>query len=628
MKHIFVFAVMLLFAVCVWGQNINEKTGLPEGYAIWFMNAECGETRYFEKENLIGISLSDTGNWSLTYKSVDVQPGSDWTVYAVAGGRGIGILNGGGVSVGGFLSDKDQVVDWGPSVWKGGNMSLELMSCDIHIPENATKLTPQVGGHGGGEIFVYAIEAVKKGEKPSLSVPHTVLPVWNDTKPITVPLDQEEKYGVKGIYLPGEECVFRVGRLGIGCKELKYIITDLFGNKADEGETAYGQEIKFVPKKAGYYEISLSGEGIYGENITKKLVGSSSCIFVSAPKKFTPWGNPFGGQSPNSLDMYERLNITWDKFICYNLDTGSHSEMPTDYEDYKNKVAEKVRSGIFGKYHTKGVEIWNEPENEIPGVYQKWEELAKTAKATTEGIHSVSPETKTMFDICHLGNLTKYHEAGGVGTYDVLSLHPYCPALYNEPKYPQPPEEGGIISMLLAAREQLDREGMAEAEIWTTEYGWTTGSLPQGASLEEQAKYMVRSSVLQLACGVKRVNPFRLTDVPFWGEMDGKFGFIRDDRTPKPVLATYSILAQTVDDNPYIGQIDMGDNIGAFIFGKTGKTVLVLWKFGGEAEVNVPIKQNCILRDMFGNDMPFKGGNVTAGENPQYFIFNLSPKSV
>ncbi|MBQ0104715.1 MAG: hypothetical protein KBT47_01605, partial [Armatimonadetes bacterium] len=33
-------------------------------------------------------------------------------------------------------------------------------------------------------------------------------------------------------------------------------------------------------------------------------------------------------------------------------------------------------------------------------------------------------------------------------------------------------------------------------------------------------------------------------------------------------------------------------------------------------------------RDMFGNDMPFKGGNVTAGENPQYFIFNLSPKSV
>ena len=621
--------VLLLLILCSCSYSeINEKTGLPEGYNIWFAKEENGECKYFENEKAIGISLSGEENWALTKTAIDVKPGEDYVVYAIVGARSAGILSNGGFAVGAFLSNKDGVVNWGPTVWGSGNMDWQIMACDVHIPENVTTLTPQIQGHGGGEIFCSGIEILPKGKTTTLKVPNISLPLWSDTKPLSVSLSQEEQFGICGIYYPKDTATIKVGQLNIPCEDLKYYVNDIYGNKILEGDTKYKDEIKFNVQKAGYYEVFLTGNGNYGENISKKITGFTSCVFVMGPKDFKPWSNPFGGQAPFTFDSFKRLNITWNKFICYNLDTLEHNNLPTDFTSYEKIVAEKIKTGILSEFDIKGVEIWNEPENEIPNFNEKWEDLAKTALATTKGVHASYPNCKTLFNICHLGNLTKFHQAGGVGSYDILSLHPYCPGLYNEPKYPQPPEEGGVIDFLLSARSQLDIEGMKDTEIWSTEYGWTTGNLPQGASLLEQAMFTVRSSVLQLACGVKKVNPFRFTDVSFWGEMDGKFGFIRGDKTPKAVVSSYGVMAQTIDDNPYLGQMKLGENIGAFIFGKGKKTVLCLWKFGGEDKINIPIKQKAILRDLWGNDLVFNGGEITIKDEPIYLIYDLPAKSI
>jgi len=629
MKRLLILMLLLLSCmsyaqVASLNSSIDEKTGLPSGFGVWFADTNNAEYKFFDSPyKCIGVSVGNGGGWALNTGTIEVNKGGTYIVSAMLSGRGAGFFGDGGCAVGAILLDANkQVVDWGPATFRSGTFDFEVVSVTVKIPDNVKYISPQVKGQGGGDCFMSDIK-VLENTAPEMEKPNFKASNWNGTGAVSLSVSAPSVAGVVGLYEPNTTIEWTINKIDGNVSPLNYVIKDVYGNKIYNGVAKMGQKITFTPLKLGYYEMNVNGSVDIGNNLYKTLSATGCAIVIPKPVNYKMWSNPFGGQSPIDLALYPRLNITWDRSGYYNVMTNSHSELPKDFVAYEKAWEEKTKAGLPER-HKYGIEVWNEPENELGDMSKwSWGDLAKTSLATKKGIQKVSPNTKILLNVCHLGNLTKYHNAGGVGTYDVLTLHPYASALYNEPKYPQPPEEADTINFILSAKNQLKKEGLPKAEIWTTEYGWTTGNLPQGSTLLQQAEYMVRGTILQLASGVKKVNPFRLTDVSFWGEFDGKFGFIRTDNTPKPVLSSYSIMSQTIDANPYRGQFIMSENVGAFLFGEKNKSVLAIWKFDGKVDVNITLKgKKAVVRDMFGNDTVFTGGKLEIGPEPVYIIID------
>jgi hypothetical protein len=243
--------------------------------------------------------------------------------------------------------------------------------------------------------------------------------------------------------------------------------------------------------------------------------------------------------------------------------------------------------------------VWNEPHNELHGNWTV-EQYAATVRATREGAHRADPTVKIADNWD--GSLKQYANAGGIGAFDILTIHPYSPGLNANPPIEQGPEAAGLLDSIRATREELISNGFGALEIWSTEFGWPTATAYAGSVSElNQARYLIRSSVLQLASGVKRVNPFRLTDVPFWGPRDGSFGLARADDTPKPSLCAYAIMAQTINDLPYAGQYNVGPNIGAFVFANRSRCVLALWRTDSQSSLTLHVAgRNIALVKLFG----------------------------
>jgi len=124
--------------------------------------------------------------------------------------------------------------------------------------------------------------------------------------------------------------------------------------------------------------------------------------------------------------------------------------------------------------------------------------------------------------------------------------------------------------------------------VWSGEVGFSSFRLDDPSAPGfyspctplEQAQYLVRMMVVQLARGVRRI---------FWYDFrnDGwepnnpehNMGLVRSDNAPKPAIVAYACLIHRLRGCRWLGAyaIGGGDDAYAFVAEQTGRPVLIAW---------------------------------------------------
>jgi hypothetical protein len=129
------------------------------------------------------------------------------------------------------------------------------------------------------------------------------------------------------------------------------------------------------------------------------------------------------------------------------------------------------------------------------------------------------------------------YAAGARGTFDTLAIHPYAS------------DPAGVLAILRAVREQLDRLGDRDLPIWATEFGWATGGPPVTITASERTQAtLVHDAIvlMQRARGALHLRgfvAFRWSDVALNpGQTDVwalHTGLVREDGSAKPALGAF-----------------------------------------------------------------------------------------
>ncbi len=603
----------------------SQGNALPAGWSFWSMLRDCASADFSENPiNHMAVRMGNSGQWALTSSTFDVNAGDVWTFTAVVAGRSAGWLSSAGASLNIYASDdKGNITNWALGErWEAGTFTWKRMSVTVTVPQGVAKLTPRFCGHGGGEFFVASASFKKTDKEDSLSIPTSDIPptkAYDIALPVTQTRDG-------AIYNLGDTTTWQVAP---SCSRpdisAKYTIQDPYGKALETGSVNLSKSISYKPASMGYYELKLQ-ETFNQPDITGTLKGVSGAGVLAVPANWSIGGNPFGGE------VSQRLGLTWARPLYYNIASGAHNQLPTDLPAYEKAWTTKIKSGMPAS-ELKTIEIWNEPYNEIPGL--KMPDFVSMLSAARKGILKADPSFKIAVNLEWVSTFKTLNDAGGTHLYDIMVLHPYSMSLWANPPSADSPEKAGLLEYLESAHKLLKSYGLNKVDIWSTEYGWPTHP-GYGWSCTElnQARYIVRSSLLQLAQGLKRVLPFNFQDVTYWDDMNGSFGLRRTDGTPKPSLIAYSNLAQIVNNLPYAGRFDLGyPNLAALVFGKSNsrKSILVLWSAGKEQSISLklPVGKK-IEHGLFGDSkiVSSTGYTQTVGKSPFYIVMDASPQVV
>jgi hypothetical protein len=230
--------------------------------------------------------------------------------------------------------------------------------------------------------------------------------------------------------------------------------------------------------------------------------------------------------------------------------------------------------------------------------------------------------------------------------FHAAALHPYTflqkPAPEEQTTQLGPP----VAQQIANFRERLREAGAPTLPMWVTELGWHTApdsgnpAFPPGVTELDQARYLVRSTVLSLGAGAERVCWYTATDYPNAAhDKEAAFGLFRynegapaDFLDPKPAFAAATTLARVLGPTKLVG--DLRDQLGlppeaygvAFRDKKTKTTVWVLWATADgivvQAAVGMPVRAARIV-DMTGIDTDVGRPSdltLTLGRDPFYLV--------
>ena len=297
-------------------------------------------------------------------------------------------------------------------------------------------------------------------------------------------------------------------------------------------------------------------------------------------------------------------------------------DQPADFARFVSRVVTHYR-GKIDRF-----EIWNEPNVGFrfwkPSLGGDPQGYARLLREAGQAAHRANPKAQIAFGGTFYPALSPvipgtidftegvYRADPGIGSaYDTFAFHPYrYPFLAPETRgwkglpNPEPFEES-----LSKVRKVLKRNGDASKPIWITETGWHTArwSVPfPGVSENDQARYLVRNSLLALAHDVELLIWYTLHDGPnsnYWQE--GAFGLITYDSNPddgipsrkKPAYHAHKtlskVLAGTHFSREMTSQFGLPRGTRALRFeGPGGRQVTALWshdKKRNGTRVQIPI---------------------------------------
>lgn len=244
-------------------------------------------------------------------------------------------------------------------------------------------------------------------------------------------------------------------------------------------------------------------------------------------------------------------------------DVSFYPPSPQEFAQFAQAVVQR-----YGRY-VHYWEIWNEPDNPLfwkptPDAHA----YAALLKATAVAIRGVDPSAKILigglnpFDTTFLRTIA---ESGAWSSFDILAIHPYVD--------PNTPEAGNIGAAADGVRTLAARYGAKP--IWATEVGWSSGRGDHDSvgvtSEQDQANYLVRSTLLLWRAGVERIFWYTLKDDP--GNPYGLFalGSGRADYSlPKPAFIAFRTLSRQLGQAKFVGMRDLFTRTSVFDFDAFG----------------------------------------------------------
>lgn len=290
------------------------------------------------------------------------------------------------------------------------------------------------------------------------------------------------------------------------------------------------------------------------------------------------------------------------------------------YDDYDRPTSEEgiagfVRYATFMAEHFRGVvdkfEVWNEWDIPIGGgnitEAGEPEDYLSLLKEVYPALKEVDPDLTVLAGAMISGSITSgYFDAmldgGLLNNCDGVSLHTYN---FSEPEENRRPEDW-LDLVEVAGSKMRARYGGNDFPGYVTEMGWPTSTNFQGMSQERSAAHCARMYALARTLPwLKGLWWYDFQD-DLWDDEDiqGNFGLVRPDLTPKESYHAYSAMSGLVATGEYQERLDAGDpNIWALKFSSprggaraAGKHVLVLWSAYVDDDWQVVLKNRGRLR--------------------------------
>ena len=204
-------------------------------------------------------------------------------------------------------------------------------------------------------------------------------------------------------------------------------------------------------------------------------------------------------------------------------------------------------------------EVWNEPNNSLSGFWKPVPDTAayaRLAKAAAAAITRADRKaTIVTGGLAPTFDLLVYQRDFGFFTeaskadrrwfkrFDAAALHPYSYLQAAPPEQENLPLGPSVPHQIRDFRDRLTESHATRLPLWVTELGWHTApdsgfpGFPPGVSEEDQARFLVRGTLLALAQGVERVCWYTLLDYPnFLSNKEDAFGLFH--YSPAPTAAT------------------------------------------------------------------------------------------
>lgn len=531
------------------------------------------------------LQLGNPGEWKL-YAADKVDIVGTWTFTAVVAARNLGWVNNQPSLKAVILGSGGQTLS--ETVLDGLNLSgWTKISVSYTASSGVASVQPGFKGAGGGDFCVQSAVFKPESNAYPLAIPTGAFPSGGFYD-VSAQLSRwNSNWG--GIYDPGAIIQWKIASGLQNDAIWSYSVRDAYGNSQGTGTFNTMGIASFFPSKRGYFEIVVNQD----VNGLGRVKGRTGAMVLGDVSNWVAGESQFGMPDIGD-DMLQRLGMGWTRKTYFNILDGSHSRLPpvSNYAErtvYSNAWRDRINaslpeSDVLSPTKVGAVEVWNEPYNEIPGL--DMDQFVNMLEATTDGIGSSNRrDLKVAANFEWPDYFQALHNSLGWKYYSIATIHPYTTGVMRSTST-ESPEADKLLNRLQEFRNVIlnPNHQVPPKEIWSNEFGWPTYAYdcrPVYAVTElTQARYLVRSALLQLGMNIKRVLPFDSQDKPFRGHKEGSFGLMRLEGSPKPALTAYAVLSQTIYDLPYNGYWLLGNGkVPALLFGKPNgmRSVLAFW---------------------------------------------------
>jgi hypothetical protein len=246
---------------------------------------------------------------------------------------------------------------------------------------------------------------------------------------------------------------------------------------------------------------------------------------------------------------------------------------------------------------------------------------------TAQAIHEADPTAMVVAASSALRPLDEYpkdlqwhrelFELGMLDHIDAVSIHPY--------RFLNSPET--VIDAYESLNELMSEFLSASADslpIISSEWGYTSEDSNGNSVIDKQARFAVRSMLMDIALGLPVSVWFNLLDKP---DAKNRYGMFNADATPKPVADALQTLTSTLEGFTYVGQVsEFSEGDWALAFEDEEQTALALWTTNDRHTLNIPAPPDCgQLINLEGEGLPYcwYGENIKIEltDEPQYLVF-------
>ena len=379
-------------------------------------------------------------------------------------------------------------------------------------------------------------------------------------------------------------------------------------------------------------------------------------------------------------DMQALIILAYGNEDVYGESNPGSEEWLNAYANYCYYVASMM--ALYYPDEVVGFEIWNEwnhaTMSKVTERYRTGAYYVKVVKAASEKIRQVNAEYGTNFKVIAgatagdaYGTTSSsykfvtamFRASGFFDAVDGVSFHTYSSKettnSWNNPRefeYISPAEHDFAARITNYKNLLTQYNAPDDLEIWLTETGWTTNSVPEstnltsdgkthittGATEQEAAAYLVQLYAWALADGtLDRIFWYDfMNDISnqtkIWAnnQTESNYGLIHNWNNSGDQPLAYSAkpgyVAMCALSSKLTGAINgktikLGDGIFAYQFEKGNNYIMVAWTDGSVKTLNATFTGNMVITDMYGNASTYSSSaTLNLSEAPIYIEYAKS----